>query len=281
VEIPIPVEAVTDRNVAHVQNLLFDYDRLVKSGTNIINARVHWNAGNIKNYGGADIYMALNGGPLRAIGSAANVTEYHVTLAPNDWVEFQVIAYSTRGDRAPATTAPMVTGHLYVQFAELNPPENFGAETVAFQVDGRVKFSWAVPGNAAGVTGYELHYKRQSDPTWGSAGEVKTTEMQLAGLPTGNYVARVRSVSNTSISVWVEKTFSVVVAPGSLMENWNAANDRNGDPIPAPTLPPTGTVEHTLNSDGSANISMEWLWPGDEATIDGFIVTVTNTPPSP
>jgi hypothetical protein len=39
-------------------------------------------------------------------------------------------------------------------------------------------------------------------------------------------------------------------------------------------------TDHTLNSDGSANVSFEWLWDGDEATIDGFQVDIDDAPPA-
>lgn len=280
VEIPIPVEAVTDRDVAHVRNLLFDYETIVESGREIINARAHWNSGSIRNYGGADVYMALNGGPLRAIGSAVNVSEYPIQLKPGDRVQFKVIAYSTRQDRAPATTAPTVRGTIGVTYATLPSPTAVTAETTAFEVDGRVKLSWTAPVTVAKIDGYQVEYKRTSDTVWQTAGIYTGTSTELAGIPTGNWVARVRSYSNTSISLWVEKAFSVVVAPGSLMDNWTSSNDRNGAAIPTPTLPSTGVVEHTANSDGSANVSFEWLWSGDEATIDGFTVVIEGIAPS-
>jgi hypothetical protein len=50
-------------------------------------------------------------------------------------------------------------------------------------------------------------------------------------------------------------------------------NNRNSDPIPAPTIVTNGNaVDHVINTDSSANISFEWSWGGDEATIDGFQV---------
>ncbi|WP_036304148.1 beta strand repeat-containing protein [Methylomicrobium agile] len=55
--------------------------------------------------------------------------------------------------------------------------------------------------------------------------------------------------------------------------NFNAANDRNGAAITAPTIPTDGTaVDHTINTDSSADISFEWSWSGNEGDIDGFRV---------
>lgn len=52
-------------------------------------------------------------------------------------------------------------------------------------------------------------------------------------------------------------------------------NDMNGDPISAPTIASDGTaVDHSLRTDGSADISFEWAWGGTESDIDGFEVMV-------
>lgn len=55
--------------------------------------------------------------------------------------------------------------------------------------------------------------------------------------------------------------------------NFNNSNDRNGAPIAAPVVASDGTaVDHVINTDGSASVTFEWSWDGDEASIDGFIV---------
>lgn len=57
--------------------------------------------------------------------------------------------------------------------------------------------------------------------------------------------------------------------------NFNNSNDQNGTPITAPTVLADGTaVDHTINTDSSADISFEWTWSGNEADIDGFLVYV-------
>lgn len=53
------------------------------------------------------------------------------------------------------------------------------------------------------------------------------------------------------------------------------SNNVNGDPVLSPTFLSDGTaVDHVLNTDGSATVSLEWDWPGNEADIDGFVVEV-------
>lgn len=58
-------------------------------------------------------------------------------------------------------------------------------------------------------------------------------------------------------------------------QNFNTRNDRLATPVPAPFVPIDGSsVDHVLNADGSADVSFEWIWTGDESTIDGFEVLV-------
>jgi hypothetical protein len=50
-------------------------------------------------------------------------------------------------------------------------------------------------------------------------------------------------------------------------------NDRNPAAITPPTIASDGTaVDHTINTDGSANLSLDWSWTGSEADIDGWTV---------
>lgn len=61
------------------------------------------------------------------------------------------------------------------------------------------------------------------------------------------------------------------------IQNFNDRNDRIST-TPANPVVPTGgdAVDHTLNADGSANISFEWTFngTGDAYNIDGFLVSV-------
>lgn len=57
--------------------------------------------------------------------------------------------------------------------------------------------------------------------------------------------------------------------------NFNGRNDRISTAVVAPVLAnATGTLDHVINTDGSADISVEWTWDGTESEIDGFIVFV-------
>lgn len=57
--------------------------------------------------------------------------------------------------------------------------------------------------------------------------------------------------------------------------DFNASNNRNGAAIAAPTIATDGTaIDHTLQKNGSADISFEWSWGGVNGDIDGFLITV-------
>lgn len=277
VELPTPVFQLNDRIVNHVQGLLFDYDRIVDANRKTTNLRLFWNANAIRNYGGADVFMRLNGSGWVAVGSAVNVSEFNVQLTPGDFAEFKVNAYSTRGDRASISTAPVVAGTLMVERASLDAPTSFSAVMSGFEVDGTVAYAFTAPLDTSGIEGYEIEVRHVDDVNWFSLGRFAGTSHVQTGVPPGGYLARVRSVSTDSTSVWVNTSFAISVLPGSLLSNYNGGNDRNGDPITSPTLPATGSVEHIVNTDGSATVSLEWLWSGDEGDIDGFRITMTGS----
>lgn len=57
--------------------------------------------------------------------------------------------------------------------------------------------------------------------------------------------------------------------------NFNTRNDRNATTPTAPTIPGGGAaIDHTLNDDGSADISFEWSYAGSEPDIDGFEIMI-------
>ena len=277
VEIPTPIGQVNDRIVNQVRGLMFDYERLIPSDKRTSTVKITWNTGNIRNYAGADILMRLNGSDWRALGSAMNVNEYTIQLTPNDDVEFQVVAFNTQGDRAPLNQAPIVSGTLVPEYADLDDPQSFSFTVLNYQVDATVRFDWNAPADPEGITAYQVQYREVGDTAWVDVGsfDLEQTRAEASGLSTGNYEARVRSISPTSSSGWVYDTLTVLILPGSIEANFNAGNDRNGSAIPAPTLPAVDPIENTINTDGSANVSIEWNWSGDEATIDGFEITVT------
>lgn len=89
-------------------------------------------------------------------------------------------------------------------------------------------------------------------------------------------------VDTTTGSVYITGTLRVggssaptLTTVGSATTNFNGRNDRNATTVVAPTIASDGTaVDHTINTDGSADYSLEWSWAGTEADIDGFVITV-------
>jgi len=278
VEIPVPVKRVTDRQVQHVQNLTFDYGRILAANSTSVNGRVSWSSGHILNYGGADLYMSLNGEPFRSVGSAADVSEYNLQLQKNDSVIFKAVAYNKRGDRASFSTAPAIRGTVDPSGATLDAPTAFSVVTVAFEVNGTAKFIWTAPADSFAIK-YQIQYKRASDSDWVEMGSYDKSPVERSGFPTGTWNARIRSIAGEAFSEWVVATpFAVVVTPGSIMADFYGGNNWDSSQILSPTLPPTGAIEHTRNKDGTVNVSVEYLWAGVEADIDGFRVRVTETP---
>lgn len=89
-------------------------------------------------------------------------------------------------------------------------------------------------------------------------GSTKPADNATVGAPAGTLVA---GVSATTVA--------------TAATNFNASNDRNPAAIVAPVVPLDGTaIDHTIQSNGSADISFEWFWSGTEGDIDGFQVFV-------
>ncbi|MDD5501739.1 MAG: hypothetical protein PHH57_08725, partial [Candidatus Omnitrophica bacterium] len=85
--------------------------------------------------------------------------------------------------------------------------------------------------------------------------------------PSAN-VAFAGDVSGTINSIAVATVTTAV-------SNFNTRNDRDNTAITNPTIATDGTaVDHVINTDGSATVSLEWSWTGDEEDIDGWTIYV-------
>lgn len=81
---------------------------------------------------------------------------------------------------------------------------------------------------------------------------------------TANYTANINAVAAVTIT--------------TAITNFNTRNDRDGTAISAPTIATNGTaVDHTINTDGSADISLEWTWGGVNTDIDGWEIMVVGS----
>ena len=158
------------------------------------------------------------------------------------------------------------------------PESSFIVQADAFAVVPPVNFSQSTTPSATAVG--QIWYNT-SNSTWyratttGTGGWVVYTYLTPLGVDTVNnttYVngtLRVNSGTGSSLS-----TVSTQAASGAAAAtNFNARNDRNSAAIITPTIATNGTaVDHTINTDGSADISFEWGWSGTESDIDGFIL---------
>lgn len=139
---------------------------------------------------------------------------------------------------SPGVYIDGTTGYLTASGASLR-------DITIYSDDGSVILSSDGSGsNSGGVTLASLGYTGDPDAT--------------NGAPAGTFVAGVSADVLATVAT-----------------NFNAANDRNSAAIAAPTIATDGTaIDHTLQVDGSADISFEWSWGGSEGDIDGFLVTV-------
>jgi membrane protein implicated in regulation of membrane protease activity len=232
VEIPIPVTNLSSRMVRQVSGLMMDYDSWIDPVRNTVGCRISWSSGGIINYGGADVYLSLNGGPLLPLGSAVNINELHTTLNVGDDAIFKVVAYNTRGDRAPFASAPMIGGTIDPEIIGLPGPDAFTATQTAFDTAGTIVFNWIPPLDTTGITGYEINYKNEAEPAWIGIAPVASGPVQITGQKLGDYQARIRSVGvNGGFSNWVEITYTVThpdinAAPVGLQLNGSMPPDQ-------------------------------------------------------
>jgi hypothetical protein len=79
-------------------------------------------------------------------------------------------------------------------------------------------------------------------------------------------------------NVQLDGTGSALSVLDTAATNFNGRNDRDDTAVVVPTIAADGTaIDHVANTDGSADISFEWLWGGTEVDIDGFIIYMRNS----
>lgn len=70
-------------------------------------------------------------------------------------------------------------------------------------------------------------------------------------------------------------TGPTVTSTTAALTNFNARNDRIATAVVTPTIATDGSaVDHTVNTDGSVNLSFEWAWAGTNVDIDGWVVVI-------
>ena len=139
---------------------------------------------------------------LQSSTDGTNWTEYwagHETTcayeeSPTTIMYFRVLAHNAGGNSAPSTV-------IQYDFAPvLVAPTNFNYDYNTYY------FTWNAVPNAEY---YEFQYRAQTNPTWNSLNAGSATGFYHAD-PPGDYLARVRAVSGTTMGPWsVEEEYSV------------------------------------------------------------------------
>ena len=94
-------------------------------------------------------------------------------------------------------------------------------------------------------------------------------------LPTFDYNDDPRSFADKLNELVRQLEYGINREKSPTLINFNNRNDRNSNIIMLPTIAGDGTaIDHIIATDGSATISLEWGWTGNNADIDGWIVYV-------
>jgi len=209
--------------------------------------------------------------------------EYHAGYWPSDsWDPVDSYEYSSAPYTSDATLPVTITNQK-----KLSPPPQFvpkyetalpinrtmagnSVDTISWSAtDASAPILYVLKGIsnqiAAGSTTKKYIYWNDSAPT-----VYQTTDTASVASVAGNILVAVNDAGVVHIYDAYAQSAVTVYATA---ENYNSANDQNGDAITAPVIAADGTaVDHTLNSDGSADISLEWTWSGTDNDIDGWIV---------
>lgn len=208
--VPIPVADVSPRVIEHVRGLAIDYDALVPGDKTIINVHVSWSGDNIKNYGGADVYVSLNGQDFRSLVSVPNMSETFTQVSRGDTIEFKVVAYNKQGDRANANTAPTVGTTIDVDVLSLDEPETLTSNIIILPSSATAVVTWTTPvTDLATPTSWDVQYRLQGALYWEEYQSVLTERVEITGLKVGVYDVRVRARLGTASSTWASVTVTV------------------------------------------------------------------------
>lgn len=241
----------------HVTGLVLTVEP-IRTGTTVT-AVLSWQAGNIINYAGVDIYIRTGDGEYVFYQTVQNTTMVMLQLQENTIVELKVVAFNTRLLRANYNTAPSIRQTIGTVASGLIEPTGllWTLDRIDYMASGYL--TWVKGdsgiGNVSPLTRVEIQYAGSTD--WVDKGTTNQEIMQLTEVPAGLHTVRIRSENTTgALSDWVSGTFNVS-APTLVVPTFATDNS---------------AVDHDLNTDGSCNLSVEWQWAGDEDSIDGFEV---------
>jgi phage minor structural protein len=123
--------------------------------------------------------------------------------------------------------------------------------------------------------------KRWDGSQWVKITPTNASEIVYADLTTLEQLKPAQPGADVTSQNTAKDTAAVGGLPAATVStavtNFNNRNDRKSTPPANPTIATDGTaVDHTINNDGSADISFEWQFngSGDAYDIDGFIIYV-------
>jgi len=228
----------------------------IRTGTTVTGV-LSWVVGDILHYAGVDVYIATNGGDFVFYNTVMNTSTMMIQLQEGTSVDIKVVAFNDRGFRANFNTAPTIHQTVGTVAGSLVEPTDLTWTLIRIDYMASGSLSWTRGdsglGNFSPVTRVQIQFNGAGD--WIDKGVTQETILEVHDIPAGNHTARIRTENTTGqVSDWVEQSFAVV-AP--TLVNPTFATDGSA-------------LNHTMNTDSSANISVEWLWAGSEDDIDGF-----------
>ena len=264
--IPAPAAALSPRP-NHVANLQFMTDARRLSET--IRGTLSWTTGDILRYGGADIYIARGSSGFVFFNSVVNTNEVMIDVQQGETLTFRVVAFDDRMIRAATNTAPEFTYVVRTSVAPLTSPGPITGVVDSYGKFANVTLTIANPSTdpslltAPASPHRRAQIKFAGTSVWIDQGVNSTGKFSFGDVPAGTHDIRGRAeIADSALSDWVTNTLVVAVPT-----------------LTTPTIASDGTaVDHTVNADGSVDVSLDWSWSGTEADIDGFeIVTYAST----
>lgn len=223
----------------------------------------------------------------RVIDGAANVSEsvYYVTPARRAFILSGAAAdhWYTFGVQAYRVVDPDINAAGFLR-SSIAQPASGATETTfgAYRPSSNVAFAGNVSGTIDGSPASTVKANADNGASaWAKFSGAGNT------LPSGNvefnFAGSSSKGGNATNTDAVGTQTAATVQTATV--NFNNRNDRIATAVVAPVVANSvGTLDHVVNTDGSADLSFEWTWGGTESEIDGFIVFVhdngTTTPTS-
>jgi len=232
----------------------------------------------------------LNAGIWIDAGSVDTST-IRLNVPDTGTLDIVVTGYTGAGQTSAAATSA-ATHIIAGRYAAPPAPTGFAA---AYLPDGTRAFTWSLSSTVPpDVQHLEIRYASSSGTAWASMALLgvalyKSGRTETATPAAGTWTFEARLVDGTGLYSTTGQRITVTLGePAGVLvggvtassivtaiTHYNAGNNRNATTILAPTIVTDGTaLDHTLQADGSADISFEWQWGGNEGDIDGWLVFV-------